>query len=120
MVSFLDGPASGETLMLRRVPMLLRVVQSRDGEWDALDQLDDVPKATETIHVYRRRDDLGVGWMHLCARGRSRAASGRYYNCSYSVVPNQPSDEQVRTTEAWQAWATAWLAAAGKQDAQPG
>lgn len=111
MITFLDGPAAGETLQLRRVPLLLRVVQGRVGAWDALDQLDDEPRKTESIHVYRRRDDLGIGSIHLCGRGKARGASGRYYVCSYSVLPEQPADYEMRTNEAWAAWATAWLAA---------
>jgi hypothetical protein len=110
MVTFLDGPAKCETLQLRRVPQLLRVVRSRQGEWDALDQLDDEPKATETIVVYRRRDDLQVSRYHILTGRPRRAGSGFYWMASYSVLPDQPADDQVRETAAWRAWATAWLA----------
>lgn len=111
MVSFLDGPAKGVVLQLRRVPMLLRVVQDRGGAWDALDQLDDEPRRGESIHVYRRRDDLQVGKYHLLTSRPRRAGSGWYWMASYCVLPEQPTDDQVRNTAAWQSWATAWLGA---------
>jgi len=41
MVVFMEGPADGQRLMLRRIPIMLRVVQNRSGEWDALNELDD-------------------------------------------------------------------------------
>jgi hypothetical protein len=108
MVNFLDGPAAGEWLQLRRVPMLLRVVQDGD-EWDALDQLKDEPKQSETIHVYRRRDDLQVSKYHILTSRPRRAGSGWFWTASYSVVPDQPGDDQVRSTDAWRAWVSAWL-----------
>jgi hypothetical protein len=109
MVTFLDGPAEGESLALRRIPVLLRVVRSRTGNWDALDQLDDEPKPTETITIYRRRDDLEVSKYHV--RSRCRCESGFYWTASYSVLPEQPTDDQVRATSSWRAWATDALVA---------
>ena len=45
MTRFLDGPAAGVLLALRRAPLYLRVVYhaKREEPWDALDQLADVP-----------------------------------------------------------------------------
>lgn len=106
MVEFIDGPAAGESLALRRIPILLRVVQSRNGKWDALDQLDDEPKPTETIFVYRRRNDLGVSHYHICSRGRGKRESGIYWNAKYAFLPEQPADEEIRGTAAWRRWAT--------------
>jgi hypothetical protein len=105
VVSFLDGPAAGVTLSLRRVPKLLRVVRSSKGEWDALDQLDDLPAADERITIYRRRDDLAVTKYHLLFRGKDKGRSGWYWNASYSVIAGQPRDSDVRDTASWQAWA---------------
>lgn len=106
VVEFIDGPAAGESLALRRIPVLLRVVQSRAGKWDALDQLDDEPKPTETIFLYRRRDDLGITHYFVCSRGRGKRESGVYWNAKYAVLPEQPTDEEVRETAAWRQWAT--------------
>ncbi len=91
--------------------MLLRVVQGRGGAWDALDQLDDEPKKSETIHVYRRRDDLTISKYHLLTGRRGRAGSGWFFTASYSAISEQPTDDQVRSAAAWQAWATAWIEA---------
>ncbi len=106
MITFLDGPAKGESLALRRIPKLLRVVRSRRGQWDALDQLDDVPQPGETIFVYVRRDEPAPTWYHVCARGQGRSASGRYWNAEYSLFRGEePADHVLRDTDAWRAWA---------------
>lgn len=102
MIKFLDGHAEGQVLELRRLPMFLRVVRSRGGNWDALDQLDDEPKASETIFVYKRRDDLPISKIHVCRSPRSK--SGWLVSASYSVLPEQPGDEDVRSTAAWRPW----------------
>lgn len=106
MIRLIDGEAAGETLMLRRAPKLLRVVKSPRGNWDALDQLSDQPKPNEKIFVYQRRDDLEVGTYHLCIRGKGKKEGGWYARASYSVLPSQPADELVRTTDAWRQWAS--------------
>lgn len=111
MITFLDGEAAGQTLMLRRAPKLLRVVKSSRGNWDALDQLNDQPKPTEKIFVYERRDDLEVSTYHLCIRGKGKGGSGYYYRASYSVFPEQPADALIRTTDAWRSWASAQVGA---------
>ena len=105
MVEFLDGPARGQTLMLHRIPIFLRAVHSQLGGWDALDQIEDVAKRDEEITVYRRRDDLEITKYHLLTGHRRRAGSGWYFNCKYSVLPEQPPDEILRDTRKWQAWA---------------
>lgn len=43
MSNFIDGPAKGVHLSLRRSPMFLRAVCEPNGKWDALDQLTDTP-----------------------------------------------------------------------------
>ena len=106
MVKFLDGPAAGVTLSLHRAPVLLRVVRSRNGNWDALDQLDDEPKPSETIHVYRLASE--VTNIHLCIRGKGKRGSGWYAMAEYRELPEQPGDEHTRSTEAWRAWCQAF------------
>lgn len=101
MITFLDGPAAGVKLSLQRPPILLRVVRDpKTGEWDAIDQLGDRPRAGEEITVYRRRDDL------LVIRA-SRLACVYVATASYNVNPIQPTDAQVRNTAAWREWAEA-------------
>jgi len=91
MSKFLDGPASGTTLMLRRAPIMLRAVCGPNGEWDALDQLDDDPKADERIVVYVM---VGVPMnFHVCAR-RSKG-SGFYSAGDYRVLADQQSANRL-------------------------
>lgn len=85
MITFLDGPAANQTLMLKRIPKLLRVVLEKTGGIDALDQLEDVPNDDETIVVYRRRDDLPISKYHLLCGRKAKTATGWYWNASYSV-----------------------------------
>jgi hypothetical protein len=103
MINFLDGPAEGVTLALRRAPLLLRVVRSQRGAWDALDQLEDEAQPKESIFVYRLEGP--TSWYHVCRRPRSQ--SGMYMIASYRVLPEQPAEEHLRTTKAWHVWADA-------------
>lgn len=102
MTRFLSGPAAGRTLALRRAPRFLRVVECA-GNFDALDQLDDQPELTETIHVYEIKGEPGR--MHIYSRGPT--PSGWYAVADYEFLPDQPADAEVRTTEAWRAWTLA-------------
>lgn len=101
MVRFLDGPADGQALDLRRAPVVLRVVRDRrTGAWDALDQLTDQPKPTEEIFVYRLAEE--PTYMHLkCAR---RSQSGFRCMANYRHWPQQPADDQLRTDSAFNRW----------------
>lgn len=97
---FIDGPAAGKRLELRRAPYYLRVVINRAGEVDALDQLDDEPKPDEAIHVYYESTNLGSGIA--CSRGKGC----RPFNVNeYRLNAEQPTDEQARDFEKWEAWA---------------
>jgi hypothetical protein len=113
MVRFEDGPAAGKVLALRRAPAFLRAVCNPDGEWDALDQLDDVPAAEERIVVYAiARND---GMMHLRMSGKAKRASGWYAVATYRLCPTQPAEETMRSTEAWRKWCQEIAAAAQNQ-----
>jgi len=98
MTTFQDGPAKGQHLMLRRCARFLRVVEA-NGKWDALDQLHDEPRPEETLYAYEIVGEPGM--MHLNA-GRGRG--GCYPIATYRLVANQPTDADMRTTEAWHAW----------------
>ena len=119
MTKFINGSAAGVPLMLRRAPLFLRVVQSEDGGIDALDQLDDVPSATEVITAYRLVENSGM--VHVCSRGKNRGASGYYPMASYELCDDQPGDEG-RDAAKWQAWcnarAEAWVAARAERRAK--
>lgn len=105
MITFTNGPAAGVSLSCVRAPLYLRVVRSRTGEWDALDQISDTPKATETITAYRRVGSAGS--MHLSYSTPSGPVAGRSGAIAeYELCAEQPSDEVARDNEAWRNWAT--------------
>ncbi len=113
MVNFLDGPAQGVQLELKRAPTFLRAVVAvaPPGErtkaavpvWDALDQLDDSPRDGEVCHAYRKVAD--DGWMHIDYRdekGRRRGVTLR--NATYALVEHQPDQDVMRDNEKWREW----------------
>jgi hypothetical protein len=105
MITFVDGPAMGQTLSLRRAPLLLRVTHiPHTGKFDALDQPEDVPTPRERIYVYVL---TGIP-THYHMRCRRRSESGFFYDGSYRVLETQPAEEDLRDTHAWRNWALAW------------
>jgi hypothetical protein len=105
-VSFADGPAEGVSLELQRAPRFMRVVvgSGMDGQWDALDQIDDSPEPDELIHVYVKQP--GEGMLHLdMVNKKTRRREGRsYITVSYELSADQPDDATARNKERWQAW----------------
>lgn len=102
MIEFTDGPAAGTHLCLRRTPLLLRVViDQASGQVDALDQLDDVPRLGESIHVYVRQGEAFRGFIDSDKGGYS----GPFIAANYSYFPWQPADEVARDNPRWQKWA---------------
>ena len=98
MTRFLNGPAQGQRLMLRRAPIFLRVVEV-GGKWDALDQVEDTPAAGESIHVYRLAAKPCN--CHIYKRG---GGGGFFTMADYQFVSPQPADLEVRDLAAWRAW----------------
>lgn len=102
MVSFLDGPAAGVVLELHRAPVFLRVVIGHEGV-DALDQLDDEPRAGEDIAVYQRVGNAGS--VHLSGRDKNGRRFGRTLaTAEYRLHAEQPADEIVRSQVKWRNW----------------
>lgn len=105
MIRFLDGPAFGQALMLHRAPLYLRAVfgpRKKKEQWDALDQLDDEPKAGELVTVYRRVGPASACMVDWSQGGRRRG--GRFAMAAYQVVAEQPDDATARDTQSWRAW----------------
>lgn len=105
MTKFTDGPAAGKCLQLRRIPLYLRVVRSqRSGAFDALDQLDDEPKAWEELSAYRLVESGGM--IHINSRDpkTGRRNGGTYPLAKYALVADQPDDATMRDAKKWQAW----------------
>lgn len=115
MISFIGGPADGETLFIRRSPVFLRVVIAPDGSVDALDRLEDDPEPGEGIHVYRRREKPSV--CHIRFGGKSKTASGWYPVATYYHSEDQPEDDADRDREEWRAWVLDQLKGKGGSDA---
>lgn len=101
---FLDGPAKDVRLELERTPVFLRVVMDQDGTIDALDQLDDTPKPTEFIYVYRIDGEPSRGFA--CGRDAKGKRSCRHFvHAEYKLYPEQPSQEGLRDFDFWSSWA---------------
>lgn len=103
MTKFLDGPAVDVVLGLRRAPLLLRVVQDRLGNWDALDQLEDEPKHGETVSVYVR---VAGPWKARINRGRRAGGCVWLEGGEYRHLEPQPAVEILRRNGAWRDWAS--------------
>lgn len=104
MSPFRNGPADDVRLLLRRAPLLLRVVHfaaAGDGpraeRWAALDQVDDHPGVDETITVYVRTSRIQPVHVHR---------HGWFQQANYELAPFQPDDSDLRTNSAWQKWSS--------------
>ena len=106
MTTFLDGPAKGVTLELRRSPAFLRVTRSGE-KWDALDQLDDEPFDEEVIFVYKVVSQPTHGFIDY--RSKSGRREGRQFtNAEYRLYVFRPVDEAaLRDNRRWGEWAQA-------------
>lgn len=103
MTKFLDGPAIGQTLMLKRAPIFLRVTvatlaESGRERVDALDQLEDNALPDETLHCYVMSKYLGS--CHIKRSG----GGGFYQMAEYKLRDPQPTDADMRSNEAWATW----------------
>lgn len=105
MSTFLDGPARGRNLTLRRAPIFLRVVFAPGGAVDALDQLDDEPREDEAIVVYRRVSTPTVMFIDTW-QADGTLTGRRYESADYRLVPTD-DNETVRDRDAWRAWCRA-------------
>ena len=99
-VQLLDGPCKGDYLV-KRSPVFLRAVIDAKGEIDVLDQVEDTPKKTEKIYVYKRIGEST--WCHIKMGKRSQ--SGYYALANYCYMPDVDG-EQLRDTAKWQIWVT--------------
>lgn len=108
MIRFLDGPADGTELSLRRAPRFLRVVVDAKGRIDALDLLDDVAGAGETVHVYQGDVDTLMALpddIFVCTSGpgglrQAGGAEGVYRH------RGDVEGEPLRDTATWRSWVT--------------
>lgn len=94
MTTFIDGPAKGQVLQLKRAPIFLRVVQN-GCSFDGLDQIGDEPEETEIIYVYQIMERPA---------GHVSTAKGTYPIARYRLFDPQPLDSQIRQDHAWKGW----------------
>lgn len=99
MTSFVNGPAKGQTLMLKCTPRFLRVTEFGVGIWDALDAPGDTPLPKEKLYAYELKEHLGN--VHL---NRGGGHGGFYPIATYTFIVEQPSDEEMRDSERWGRW----------------
>jgi hypothetical protein len=96
MTTFIDGPAKGEVLYLKRAPRFLRVTQN-GITFDGLDQLADEPQETELIHVYQITGPIA---------GIVTTTRGVFPVAQYRFFQPPPPDSHVRQNHAWRGWTT--------------
>lgn len=100
-----DGPAIGQTLHLKRTPIMLRWVVDAVGEWDALDQRGDAVYRDETPYCYII--DGEPSSMHV-----DRVVNGRRVGewCNIvrykQLLVDPPTRLQMVDEEAWAGWCT--------------
>lgn len=76
------------------------LVRTDEKRWDALDQLDDLPKSHEEIFVYKLANQPQR--VHL--KMSKRSESGFYMMAEYRFVEDQPPDDVLRDTIKWRLW----------------
>ena len=104
MTTFLDGPAAGQHLLLRRAVYYIRAERSAAGKWDALDQPTDTPSADEDVFAYRAKKGT-VRACHINSRGKGGERTGGFFKgADYELVEPQPSEAQMRSNSLWAAW----------------
>ena len=107
MTNFIDGPAKGQTLMLRRAPFFLRVVRddthAQSPKWDALDAPTDTPLRSESVYAYQLT--AKPGYVHL--NTGCKPGGGVYRPGSYKLCAEQPTSYEARNVRAWQQWCEA-------------
>lgn len=98
MTTFLDGPAIGKTLMLRRTPIFLRVTEE-GGSFDALNSPGDTARPTEKLFAYVMVRHHGS--VHLNIAG---GKGGVFQRCDYKLIELQPADAEMRDQWTWGEW----------------
>jgi hypothetical protein len=98
MLKLVDGPVEG-TYLCKRAPIFLRGVVDQDGKKDVLDLIQDIPKDTEKVYIYKLEGDTAS--VHLNFGG---GKGGFYQMGNYRYVPDVDG-EALRDNEKWQKWA---------------
>lgn len=110
MLTFLDGPLQGRTLMARRAPFFVRATLSGGTQADVLDMLDDTPRHAEEVHVYHLDNRPSVVFV----RAGKPSQGGRFETGTYRLSPVQPADAVARDNKEWCIWCVEQWEAWGK------
>lgn len=102
MTKFTDGPAKGQTLMLKRTPIFLRVA-CKDGKFDALDQPSDEARPGELLFCYIL---AAKPQGHVTVRGTG-GVGGIYPLAQYRLYDLQPAQAIMRHNSLWCHWCEA-------------
>lgn len=97
MTRFEDGPAKGQTLMLKRVARFLRVTEA-GGQFDALDQPCDRARPDEKLYAYEVFGEIGTVFVD------GAKVHGVYPIANYRFIEPQPDDPTMRDNAAWCEW----------------
>ncbi len=101
----LTHPLFRGSLSLNRIPKYLRFtcrgIASCSRNWDALDQLDDVPESGEFLIAGILTDR---GLMHLDRVVNGRRVGDWIETATYSPIEPQPDQETMRDGNRWRAW----------------
>lgn len=101
MSKFLNGPAAGKSLLHKRAPVMLRVVQDADGNFDVLDMPEDEPQPDEAIFVYIAVPNT-FSSGHVTRTPRSKSF---WFNSNdYVLFDPQPENGEARHRESWERW----------------
>lgn len=101
MIEFLDGPATGAKLNLKRTPVFLRVVMDQERQVDALDLPDDKPRAGERIYAYRIVDGTVITGFLCGLKGKGCL---QFRSALYKLCDTQPSIGTMVDHDKWVAW----------------
>lgn len=103
MVEFIDGPAKGAKLNLRRTPKFLRVVIDVTGNVDALDLKTDRAQNNEKVYAYRAVDGSQQSGF-LCGCGKPVGGCVLFCRAVYNICKEQPDDCIMRHRALWEQW----------------
>jgi len=100
----MDFPTFRGPIMLERAPKFLRFICAgllSSGKWDALDQLDDVPKPDEQVFAARLHRE---GTVHIDRVVKRKKVGEWIKTADYRMIDDGPPEAVLRDNDAWRAW----------------
>lgn len=100
----LDYPTFKGPITVERIPKFLRFTCAgplSSGNWDALDQLEDVPKPDEHVFAARLHSTSKV---HIDRVVKRKRVGEWITTAEYRMIDDGPPEAVLRDNEAWRAW----------------